>query len=100
MQAYEFLAKPQNGIITIPDELKHIITSSVKVIILQISQNKEDITVPFVQESLTSAQLDIAKNVLSGVMKITENGLSAETLEAFESLENGDFKPSFEERLP
>ena len=41
MQAYEFLAKPENGTITIPNELRHIITTNVKVIILEITQNKE-----------------------------------------------------------
>jgi len=41
MQAYEFLAKPENGTITIPNELRHIITTNVKVIVLEITQNKE-----------------------------------------------------------
>ena len=52
------------------------------------------------QEDLTPDQLEVAKNVLQGVERITENGLSKETLEAFESLERGDFKLKFEERLP
>jgi len=41
MQAYEFLAKPENGTITIPNELRHTITTNVKVIVLEITQNKE-----------------------------------------------------------
>jgi len=41
MQAYEFLAKPQNGTIAIPNELRHIITSNVKVIVV-VTQNKDD----------------------------------------------------------
>ena len=52
------------------------------------------------QEGFTLEQLEVAKNVLQGVEKITENGLNKETLEAFESLERGDFKLKFEERLP
>ena len=55
---------------------------------------------PITQEGLTSEQLKVSKNVLLGVERITENGLSKETLEAFESLERGDFKLRFEERLP
>ena len=55
---------------------------------------------PSTQEGLTPEQLEVAKNVLLGVERITENGLSKETLEAFESLERGDFKLRFEERLP
>ena len=34
MQAYEFYAKPENGVIRIPDEYKNRITNDVKVIIL------------------------------------------------------------------
>jgi len=57
--------------------------------------------IPFeITEVLTPEQLEVAKNVLLRVERITENGLSADTLEAFESLERGDFKPKFEERLP
>jgi len=51
------------------------------------------------QEGLSPEQLEVAKNVLLGVERITANGLSKETLEAFESLEHGDFKMKFEERL-
>ena len=42
MQAYEFLTKPINGIITIPEELRRRITSDVRVIILELNQNKPD----------------------------------------------------------
>ena len=35
MQAYEFVAKPENGNIPIPRELLYRITSSVKVIVLE-----------------------------------------------------------------
>jgi len=42
MQAYEFLTKPTNGIITIPEELRRRITSDVKVIIMELNQNKLD----------------------------------------------------------
>jgi len=36
MQAYEFLARPTNGTISIPNELRHIITSDIRVIILDV----------------------------------------------------------------
>ena len=39
MQAYEFLAKPENGAIPIPEEFKNRITSSVKVIVLEMKPN-------------------------------------------------------------
>ncbi|MCL1919397.1 MAG: hypothetical protein FWG14_14075 [Peptococcaceae bacterium] len=39
MQAYEFLAKPENGIITIPEEYRNRITSDVKVIVLELRQD-------------------------------------------------------------
>jgi len=42
MKAYEFLAKPENGVITIPKELKNRITSNVKVIVLEIKPDKLD----------------------------------------------------------
>ena len=35
MQAYEFYAKPEDGVIPIPDKYKNQITSSVKVIVLE-----------------------------------------------------------------
>jgi hypothetical protein len=35
MQAYEFYATPQNGVITIPDDYKHLITDTITVIILE-----------------------------------------------------------------
>jgi len=35
MQAYEFIAKPENGVIPIPEELRGRITSDVKVIVLE-----------------------------------------------------------------
>jgi hypothetical protein len=34
MQAYEFYAKPENGIISIPDNYRHLITDEITVIIL------------------------------------------------------------------
>jgi len=39
MQAYEFLAKPENGAIPIPEEFRNRITSDVKVIVLETKQN-------------------------------------------------------------
>lgn len=51
------------------------------------------------KEGLTLKQQELAKNVLFNLEKFTENGLSEETLESFESLERGDFKLKFEERL-
>ena len=36
MQAYEFLAKPENGVIPIPEEFRNRITSNVKVIVLEM----------------------------------------------------------------
>jgi hypothetical protein len=50
------------------------------------------------QEGLTRQQT-AAKKFLEGVERITANGLSAETSEAFESLERGDFKFRMEDRL-
>ena len=35
MQAYEFFAKPQNGVIPIPEQYRNIIKNSVKVIVLE-----------------------------------------------------------------
>lgn len=35
MQAYEFYAKPENGVIRIPKEYRDKITSAVKVIVLE-----------------------------------------------------------------
>jgi len=40
MQAYEFLAKPENGAIPIPKEFRNRITSNVKVIVLETKQNR------------------------------------------------------------
>ena len=37
MQAYEFLAKPENGAIPIPEEFRNKITSNVKVIVLEMN---------------------------------------------------------------
>ena len=51
------------------------------------------------QENLSSKRL-AAQKFLKGVEEITTNGLSEETLKAFESLERGDFKFKMEERLP
>jgi len=42
MHAYEFYAKPENGIINIPEQYKDIITSEVKVIFLQKKSLKFD----------------------------------------------------------
>ena len=36
MQVYEFLAKPENGAIPIPEEFRNRITSHVKVIVLEM----------------------------------------------------------------
>lgn len=36
MQAYEFIARPENGVIPIPEEYKGSITSNVKVIVLEM----------------------------------------------------------------
>ena len=55
---------------------------------------------PITQDGLTSEQLAVARNVLLEVERLTANGLNNETLDAFESLERGDFKLKFEERLP
>ena len=35
MQAYEFYAKPENGVIPIPEQYKNLITDNVMVIILE-----------------------------------------------------------------
>jgi len=42
MQAYEFLAKPENGAIPIPEEFRNRITTDVKVIVLETKQNGFD----------------------------------------------------------
>ena len=42
MQAYEFFAKPENGFIRIPEELKNRITYNVKVILLDNNSPKFD----------------------------------------------------------
>lgn len=42
MQAYEFFAKPENGVIRIPEEFKNKINSNVKVILLESKQLKFD----------------------------------------------------------
>lgn len=52
------------------------------------------------QKTLTPEQLEVAKSVMLKVEEITKNGLDNKALEAFKSLENGDFKSSFEVRLP
>jgi len=44
MQAYEFLAKPENGAIPIPEEFRSKITSYVKVIVLETKQNGLNLT--------------------------------------------------------
>ncbi|MCL2171713.1 MAG: hypothetical protein FWB71_06110 [Defluviitaleaceae bacterium] len=59
-----------------------------------------EIPLEHMEKGLTAEQLDKAKGVLSAINKITEKGLSAETLEAFETLERGDFKFKIGERLP
>ena len=55
MQAYEFLAKPENGVIPIPEEFRNRITSNVKVIVLETKPfgfkeinkgNKTDLLLP------------------------------------------------------
>ena len=78
--------------INIPENIEVFITITGR----KISDDANDLVV---QNKLSAEQLEIAKNVLLGVEKITANGLSKEALESFESLERGDFKPKFEERL-
>ena len=57
MQAYEFLAKAENGVIPIPEEFKNRITSDIKVIVLEMrpsslngeqtgSRQKSDLLLP------------------------------------------------------
>ncbi len=57
MQAYEFYAMPENGIIQIPEEYRNRITTGVKVILLEDTpwkfgkgeakgQNKSDLLLP------------------------------------------------------
>ena len=57
MQAYEFYATPENGVIRIPEQYRHKITTGVKVIILEEkitestngknkSRNKSDLLLP------------------------------------------------------
>ena len=40
MQAYEFYAKPQNGVISIPEQYRNQITDNVLVIILEKKQSQ------------------------------------------------------------
>lgn len=42
MQAYEFLAKPENGVIPIPAEFRDRIISNVKVIVLEVTTGRSD----------------------------------------------------------
>ena len=81
--------------VKIPENVEVFITITGRKMPIESTEVK-----PITQEGLTPEQLEVAKNVLLGVERITENGLSKETLEAFGSLERGDFKPKFEERLP
>ena len=39
MQAYEFLAKAENGVIPIPEEFKNRITSDIKVIVIEMKSS-------------------------------------------------------------
>ena len=41
MEAYEFFATPENGIITIPEQYRRSITSGVKVILLAQKPNSD-----------------------------------------------------------
>ena len=43
MQAYEFLTKPEDGVIRIPEEYRSRITSNVKVIILESKSDSSNI---------------------------------------------------------
>ena len=52
MQAYEFFAKPQDGIIRIPEEYRSRITTNVKVIILESVPHHYSST----QEEFTDSQ--------------------------------------------
>jgi len=79
----------------LPENVEVFITITGREIPFEATEAK-----PAVKKGLTPEQLEVAKNVLHGVERITANGLSSETLDAFESLERGDFKPKFEERLP
>ena len=66
---------------------------------IKVTVSWEEEVKPHTQEGLTPEQLAI-KNAIADLHRIREGGLSEETLKAFESLERGDFKPVFEERLP
>ena len=54
MQAYEFFAKPKDGFIRIPEELKNKITYNVKVILLDNNSPKSDL-----KEVVTSCKSDL-----------------------------------------
>ncbi|MCL2198975.1 MAG: hypothetical protein FWB80_08645 [Defluviitaleaceae bacterium] len=82
-------------VVELPENVEVFITITGRKIPIENTDIK-----PVQQEELTLEQLEVAKNVLLGVERITSNGLSKETLESFESLERGDFKIKFEERLP
>ena len=48
MQAYEFYAEPENGVIPIPEHYKHLITGNVMVIVLEKKSrqfNREEVNV-------------------------------------------------------
>jgi len=51
MQAYEFLTKPTNGIITIPEEFRRRITSEVRVIVLKLNNDTPDDATAVVRKS-------------------------------------------------
>jgi len=40
MQAYEFLAKAENGVIPIPEKFRNRITSNIKVIVLEVNSSE------------------------------------------------------------
>ncbi len=55
MEAYEFYAKPENGMLPIPDEYKNLLEDTVKVIVLEgykreslqgSGKNKRDMLLP------------------------------------------------------
>jgi len=75
---------------------------NIKVIVLWDEESTEssvDIK-PDVQEFIPQEQLTVAKNFLTAVEHIGVEGFDEAILEEFESLERGDYKLKFKERLP
>ena len=60
---------------------------------------RREMPIKTVDETQTLEQQG-ALNFLTAVKNVKKENFTTEDIEAFESLERGDYKPAFEERLP